>query len=979
MKKLKIALLILAVLTLLTLTACNTNTYTPDDGDGGNLWQSERTITFDSRGGTEVPPIVAMEQTCVDLNSIPTPERAGYEFKYWYYGEEDNQWGGQQWDGYVPGNDGFVLYAFWEPIYYGITIDMGRYSFICNGMYENYFTEYTLEDTPSFEMFTPNPEDPFYPLDEGYVFGGWYADAEFTRPVDGIDVEGGFFGDVTLYGKVEFFPLRFWEYDENSYYCYVLTPSMDFDISNPVIAEDVAAFTSLTVPSEYNGKPVVEVRNVGAFDLTEITLPDTLKYVDAADFSNLTALTQPVLLPDGLESFKTGYTYDNFVTAEYQGGMYVSTVSNPYAIFIRPLGEEQITEIELHPDTKMIGPGAFLYNDNYPHDPIGHLISEINIPESVIFIGYEAFAGCVNLTSITLGDNVKTIEDNAFRYCTGLTSVYIGANAKIGELSFYDANNITNLAAPTEVLKMLCFTELDKVETLTVTGGDTLSADILAPLTSLKTLNLSDNVKSVAADAFMNNVKLEKVNVSAGIESLESLEFLRDFIPTEKTLYGGAYYVGSEGNPYFILYSAQDSSLTEIDIHPDTKFIWHNAMEGNTALVQPTFPEGLIDIGDNAFADSALYAWGGTEDNGGIYVGNTTNPYLVLTSIANGASDFVINDNTVYFSASAYAAAALKTIILPAGITRIPAGMFKNNTWVESIILPEGVVEIGDEAFRGCTSLRELSIPGTVVKVGKNIVDFDVYDDPSTGKMTVKCSSALFRDGTGGYYLGNADNRYHLLYAIWDDSTSLQNSYTVADGCVIVGTNVLRSNMYEITLPDTVTVISDYAFGYNIAGVKNNYSDGIYKITLSKAIEYIGDFAFANCKKLNSAIKIPDSCTYLGKFAFQGCYAIPSVTIGSGIAVIRDSAFLSCNAIREIVIPDTVAVIEDHAFMSCTSLKTVRIGWGVKHMGIYAFSMNFNENGNYLYDGYAYCKVSEKPDGWADNWISENVTVVWSC
>jgi hypothetical protein len=50
---------------------------------------------------------------------------------------------------------------------------------------------------------------------------------------------------------------------------------------------------------------------------------------------------------------------------------------------------------------------------------------EINISDSVTFIGYQAFYGCTGLTEITIPDSVTYIDDDAFCSCSSLTEIII--------------------------------------------------------------------------------------------------------------------------------------------------------------------------------------------------------------------------------------------------------------------------------------------------------------------------------------------------------------------------------------------------------------------------------------------------------------------------------------------------------------------------------------------------------------------------
>ena len=52
-------------------------------------------------------------------------------------------------------------------------------------------------------------------------------------------------------------------------------------------------------------------------------------------------------------------------------------------------------------------------------------LTSVTIPNSVTSIGSSAFDGCSGLTSVTIGNSVKSIGDYAFRRCSALTSVTI--------------------------------------------------------------------------------------------------------------------------------------------------------------------------------------------------------------------------------------------------------------------------------------------------------------------------------------------------------------------------------------------------------------------------------------------------------------------------------------------------------------------------------------------------------------------------
>ena len=76
----------------------------------------------------------------------------------------------------------------------------------------------------------------------------------------------------------------------------------------------------------------------------------------------------------------------------------------------------------------------------------------MTIPNSVTTIGYDAFSGCIGLTSVTIPNSVTTIGGSAFRDCTGLTSVTIpNSVTSIGESAFYGCTALTSVTIPKSV------------------------------------------------------------------------------------------------------------------------------------------------------------------------------------------------------------------------------------------------------------------------------------------------------------------------------------------------------------------------------------------------------------------------------------------------------------------------------------------------------------------------------------------------
>lgn len=81
---------------------------------------------------------------------------------------------------------------------------------------------------------------------------------------------------------------------------------------------------------------------------------------------------------------------------------------------------------------------------------------------------------------------------------------------------------------------------------------------------------------------------------------------------------------------------------------------------------------------------------------------------------------------------------------------------------------------------------------------------------------------------------------------------------------------------------------------------------------------------------------------YLAEGLFKDDTVLKTITLPSGLTMIKDDTFNGCINLKSVIIPDGVKSIGARAFNNCTSLKIVDLGSGVESVGEYAFD-NCNE------------------------------------
>lgn len=119
----------------------------------------------------------------------------------------------------------------------------------------------------------------------------------------------------------------------------------------------------------------------------------------------------------------------------------------------------------------------------------------------------------------------------------------------------------------------------------------------------------------------------------------------------------------------------------------------------------------------------------------------------------------------------------------------------------------------------------------------------------------------------------------------------------------------------SITLPDSIKVISNYAF----ADCEN-----LTEIIISKQLTSIGQGAFRNCRKLKEVDARSSNVADIGRDAFLNCESLVDFLSSSTVTNVGISAFKNCTALREFAFSQVSRTeVGDSAFFNARSLKRI--------------------------------------------------------
>jgi len=364
-----------------------------------------------------------------------------------------------------------------------------------------------------------------------------------------------------------------------------------------------------------------------------------------------------------------------------------------------------------------------------------------------------------NISTVVIGDGIKSIGNLAFAYLNNLKVVDLSENhtlETIGDEAFV-STGVTSLTLPATVtaigngaFQYVNLTDLDMSAATQLTSiGDKAFLG-----SKISSLDLPDSVTSIGDNAFQFNSNLTSIKLSSNLVSIGDSAFANDDNLADVD-FSQAPNLSTIGANAF-----DGAKLTSVNLTGATKIADH-AFQDNKELTSVTLGQGIQEIGESAFSGDSN---------------------LTTLSIPSDSDLTKIDKNAFYGT-------GLTAVNLPAKLTQIGEGAFESNTSLQDVTFAGTAANddltIGTNAFAYDGKITTLNLPDNLVMIGDSAFAADNLKDADGNTI-------------GG-----------LTKVAFGSASRLT---TVADNAFIYDT-VLN----EITLPDTVTTIGKQAFLANSA------------------------------------------------------------------------------------------------------------------------------------------------------------------
>lgn len=283
-------------------------------------------------------------------------------------------------------------------------------------------------------------------------------------------------------------------------------------------------------------------------------------------------------------------------------------------------------------------------------------------------IGNEVFKGDINLTKVTMLDNITTLGEGVFRQCTLLKEVIF-------------SNSLTSIPTYTCYNCPALFT-VNIPENITTIGNYAFGS-----CNSLTNIFIPKNVSSISSYAFNGCPSLSAISVD-----------------NQNTIYD------SRNNCNCLIATATNQLLfgSANSIIPNTVVsIGNNAFRENKALTTITIPSSVTTIGDYAFYNCTSL--------------QTVTVLASVTSVGNWAFGQCRSLITLLYYATAtelpvnifYGCAILPSFTIPGAVTYIKTQAFIDCKSLTTLTVPSTVTNIDANILKNCTSLQTVNINAT--------------------------------------------------------------------------------------------------------------------------------------------------------------------------------------------------------------------------------------------------------------------------
>ena len=626
--------------------------------------------------------------------------------------------------------------------------------------------------------------------------------------------------------------------------------------------------------------------------LEEVVLPSTLTHIDQNAFDGCTNLKKITF--SGENNLKI-INFGAFRNCDLQGDLDLPSayVVADYAF----AGNEDLTSISL-PDT-LQSIGAYAFEDC-------EKLSQVDIAAKVVKFGVYAFKGCASLTKFDV--NTSLIPAGMFYMCKNLTEVTIGPDVNsINEFAF-NGTNISNYV----VLEGNTAFKVQNEDYIVSADGTQLIAVAPNVRGKITAADFGDNtITSIGRGAFSHNLKITSISLpDVTYVGAYAFGYYDETQPNTRSsvasvTLGKLTYIGE-----YAFYGTQITEMPNFDANT----VVERYAFGRSSVASVVIPDGM-NVPDGMFAECMFLT--------SVTLGNdvTVGEFAFITNRNHNlrAVQVTIGNKTGYkfvFASSIVKVEIGNNVVLG-------KGAFQNAASLKSVTLGENA-EIGEQAFYNCEALVNIDL-SKAKSIGTRAFSGDTYYICADNTMNMENPLVV-------------NNMYQFQF-VSPAMASVDLSSAESVGSYAFA---FCPNLTSVVLSENIVELPEYAFyrcqklaEINLSNVQTIGGYALAETVLTTAdlssATSIGEYAFANAKSLAELTLNPNG-SVLDMGAFINAEALSKVENLQAVTEIGAYAF--ANSILTEADLSAAVKIGDLAFMKKeVAPLTVKLGTALAELG----------------------------------------------
>jgi hypothetical protein len=571
-----------------------------------------------------------------------------------------------------------------------------------------------------------------------------------------------------------------------------------------------------------------------------------------------------------------------------------------------------------------------------------HELSSVTLGNNIKIIKNEAFYNCHSLSSIILGDNVETIEDGAFYMCWELRSIKLGNNVKsIGSGTFAGCWSLSSINIPNSVAHIgqnafgetslynnpenwennllyieNCLISADQYAygAIEIREGTRIIANRACEgLQYIASITIPNTVTSIGESAFTGCSSLKSITIGTNVTDIGRFAFAE--CPSLDSIVWNAKKLQDDSHAGEKIFNSLSVplSVTSITFGDSVEHIPSGMCAGMPNLTSVSMGKNVKIIGHGAFFDCTFLESLPIGESVEIIGGQAFQGCHRLKSITLPESLKIIGGSAFHVCTS------LTSIVIPDSVTTIEGSAFESCSALESLTIGKSVNYIGLLVVNGCSSLKLIDCKATTPPNFDSMINMGVnfMNCPSDLVVYVPCGATnAYKNHQHWSYFGNQIKEASYTIDVYSQDSNkghvVVDQNSICDGAQITaipheGYSFIQWTDGNTDNPRRFEITRDTTFTAVFDQIfKGQCGDSLYWHYALNTLTITGTGAMWDNRPWGSVVN-----------------EIEHVSLPTGLTYIGDDAFQDCLGLHNIDIPGTVNSIGDYSFNGCRNLTAI--------------------------------------------------------